>query len=88
MSYAATTPKGNKNLKNNDAEDAYAIVERMRKQLNTTMFDSGHSLFHVTGSFGVAELTPLHRDARDLVAAADQFLYGAKDTGRNRTLAA
>ena len=75
-------------LPNTSAEDAYAIVERMRKQLNTTMFDSGHSLFHVTGSFGVAELTPLHRDARDLVAAADQFLYGAKDTGRNRTLAA
>ena len=75
-------------LPNTSAEDAYSMVERMRKQLNSTMFDSGHSLFHVTGSFGLAELNPLHRDARDLVAAADQYLYGAKDTGRNRTLAA
>ncbi len=68
--------------------DAYAIVERMRKQLHTTMFDSGNSLFHVTGSFGVAELLPHHRDAKDLIAEADQYLYDAKDGGRNRTLAA
>jgi diguanylate cyclase (GGDEF)-like protein/PAS domain S-box-containing protein len=80
-------------LPNTSAEEAYSMVERMRRQLHDTLFDSGRSdeggrLFRVTGSFGISEMGPQHREARDLVADADHRLYDAKDAGRNRTLAA
>ena len=45
-------------------------------------FDKQH--IPVTLSLGVAILKPEHREAADLVRAADEKLYEAKHTGRNR----
>ena len=39
--------------------------------------------FHVTASFGVAELPP-SESVEEAIGAADQALYRAKEGGRNR----
>ncbi len=63
---------------------AKLFAEKVRllvsKQLIT--FDKSH--IPVTVSVGVAALKPEHREAGDLVRAADEKLYEAKTSGRNR----
>ncbi|MES1261065.1 MAG: GGDEF domain-containing protein, partial [Acidobacteriota bacterium] len=64
------------------------IVERIRKELTARVFEAPSGRFHVSSSFGVAELSDAHADGDALLAEADRFLYEAKAAGRNRTLAA
>ncbi|MDP9171181.1 MAG: diguanylate cyclase, partial [Acidobacteriota bacterium] len=69
-------------------DDACTMVERIRRQLNEEIFVAFDKPFHVTSSFGVAELHGGHCGAEDLIAEADRFLYAAKAGGRNKTHAA
>ena len=76
-------------LPNTRVKEAWQIMERIREQLRTTEFQSAEGvIFHVTSSFGVAELQPSHSVYDDLVKDADRCLYEAKGHGRDRTLAA
>lgn len=67
-----------------DLKGAKQFAEKVRqlvsKQLIT--FDKNH--IPVTVSVGVAVLKPEHREAADLMSAADAKLYEAKTGGRNR----
>jgi diguanylate cyclase (GGDEF)-like protein len=68
-----------------DATEATArlVAERMRASIATTNPMPGTTL-QVTVSIGVAAAVPARENLRDLVAAADEALYAAKQAGRNR----
>ncbi|MDW8050873.1 MAG: diguanylate cyclase [Armatimonadota bacterium] len=67
-------------LPNTDAERAAAVAERLRSAIETALW----KFRAVTASFGVASLQPAMKTHRELVEAADQALYHAKRSGRNR----
>jgi diguanylate cyclase (GGDEF)-like protein len=64
---------------------AAMVAERLcEKMRNTVVFDDMRvPLPHITGSFGIASLTP-GGDERTIVADADAALYRAKAAGRDR----
>ena len=68
-------------------DDANAAVaaeaaERLRLEISTTTFCG----ISVTSSFGVASLAMGAADPHELLNKADQALYGAKRSGRNRVI--
>jgi two-component system, cell cycle response regulator len=65
------------------AVDAIHTAERMREALCGEPLLAAPSPIRVTGSFGVCEWAP-GLDVPDLLSRADQALYVAKATGRNR----
>jgi len=75
-------------LKGSSAEDAVAVLERIRQALSdrSIRLRDGQSL-SVTASFGLAVASEVDSED-DLVTRADQALYRAKQTGRNRVVVA
>ncbi|MFB6345365.1 MAG: GGDEF domain-containing protein, partial [bacterium] len=69
------------------SEGASAVANRIRKTLSEQEFttDDGRS-FTVTCSIGVAERKPEMKHPEKLVQAADNALYDAKNSGRNRVV--
>jgi len=73
-------------LKDADAQGAFAIAERIRKQVELLDFSSDPATrdMKITSSFGVAD----HKDGAESIAKmielADQALYYAKENGRNQ----
>jgi two-component system cell cycle response regulator len=65
------------------------LAERLRQCIAATTFsaDDGTTL-HVTCSIGMAQYTPEHTEPKTLLALADQALYKAKASGRNRVILA
>ena len=70
-----------------EQEHAMAVAERMRVQLKELVFE-GEGSFSITMSVGVAVGVPrdeaLQEDAASLIQTADQRLYEAKQSGRDR----
>ena len=64
---------------------ALAFAERLCAAIAAVPFalDAGRSI-HLTASIGVASFPQDGETERDLIAAADHALYGAKQSGRNR----
>jgi diguanylate cyclase (GGDEF)-like protein len=67
-----------------DLQGAIDAAERIRSRLAEEVFEGGK----VTVSIGVAEFPTHGSSATDLIAAADAALYEAKDSGRDRVMAA
>jgi diguanylate cyclase (GGDEF)-like protein len=65
-----------------DAEGAVAAAERLRRSLVDQVLEDGQL---VTATFGIAAYPSDGATPSDLMRAADQALYAAKQTGRNRT---
>lgn len=65
---------------NNSLEEARQFAERLRQVIEEHPF---RHVGHVTASFGVASLQP-GDELRTLLKRADQALYSAKSSGRNR----
>ena len=65
-------------------DEAILVAERMREEIAALHFEQAGKTLAITASFGVAgyndELNTLDR----LIAAADNHLYQAKSSGRNR----
>ena len=62
-------------------DGATVVADRLRARLENTEIPG---IGHITASFGIATF-PIHASSRDgLVTTADQALYAAKHTGRNR----
>ncbi|MGC8650547.1 MAG: GGDEF domain-containing protein, partial [Hydrogenobaculum sp.] len=64
-------------------EDAKALAEKLRKEIENFLFEEGLS---ITCSFGVASLN--QEDTKEtILKRADEALYKAKREGRNRVVA-
>jgi diguanylate cyclase (GGDEF)-like protein len=72
-----------------DLEGAYGLAERVRAGIEAIAvpLPEGEPL-RVTASFGAAALPESAHDQGSLIAAADGALYGAKRSGKNRTVRA
>jgi diguanylate cyclase (GGDEF)-like protein len=73
-------------LRDTDGERAFLITERIRRQVESNAFTYDAHKMPVTISIGIATLQDQNfQTAKDLVKAADTYLYKAKHNGRNRT---
>jgi diguanylate cyclase (GGDEF)-like protein len=64
-------------------ENAVTVLERIRAEVSTRVFEVDGALAHATVSAGIAAGPG---DVDDLVARADAALYRAKEAGRNRVM--
>jgi diguanylate cyclase (GGDEF)-like protein/PAS domain S-box-containing protein len=65
--------------------EAEATMERVRSRLETMLFAQRDGRpFHISATFGIAELSDRHGSDAELMDAADQALYAGKRDGRNR----
>jgi diguanylate cyclase (GGDEF)-like protein len=74
-------------LPNADSARALRVAERVRERIAGTPIALPEATARITVSVGIASLAP-DEVATALVARADEALYAAKQTGRNRCLAA
>ena len=70
------------------ADRAFDIADQIRHQVETHIMETDAQAFSMTVSLGVAQLTSRQESMNDLLKAADQALYSAKNTGRNRVASA
>jgi two-component system cell cycle response regulator len=72
-----------------DIAYAYAVAERLRKSIETTPIEISRApgKLTITISIGIAASEDENDSAEDLLHRADQALYRAKKTGRNRVVA-
>ncbi len=65
--------------------ESYALADRLRKQLSQTEMSVNESPLRITASFGVTTALPGERWTEEaLIRKADEALYIAKKSGRNR----
>lgn len=70
-------------------EDARLVAERIRIAIEKTQFIHAGRRISLNASLGIAGRIPLqHENSARLIAAADEALYRAKETGRNRVVVA
>ena len=71
-----------------NTEQAQRVAERLRAEIEANAGQSVRSIpgLSVTSSFGLAVFSPELEDAAKLVARADEALYEAKRSGRNRVV--
>lgn len=67
--------------------DASIVAERLRTAIAEKMIPCGRASVRVTVSIGVATADPLMNEPADLVRRADDLLYAAKRSGKNRIIA-
>ena len=77
-------------LPGTDLEGAFNLAERVRERIEALMIGrlDGAGALRVTASCGVAAVPHTPADHIALVAAADQALYEAKRSGKNKTVRA
>lgn len=63
---------------------AYNLAERLRERINKYPYLAGEMLIEITASLGVAELQHADDTFKALLQRADEALYNAKHSGRNR----
>ncbi len=63
---------------------ACQVAERLRQQIAEHDMGGGDQSFHVTVSIGVAAASQADRTLDQMLRRADQALYAAKNSGRNR----
>ncbi|MCB1383036.1 MAG: PleD family two-component system response regulator [Notoacmeibacter sp.] len=70
------------------ADIAHRVAERLRAQIEGEAFDAGQGrILDVTVSIGVATISGADTNASAILKRADEALYEAKKTGRNKVVA-
>ena len=73
-------------LRETDEERAFVVAERLRRAVERYQFVYGDQVIPVTISLGVATFSgEQHTTPQELIKEADDFLYKAKRSGRNRS---
>lgn len=73
-------------LPNTSGKGAHTVAERIRKKIERHRFPHYNGKrIKCTISLGIAQYNATMEDARELVTRADNALYQAKQTGRNKT---
>ncbi|MDY0300726.1 MAG: diguanylate cyclase [Trichlorobacter sp.] len=68
-------------------EEAFNVADRMRTAIQDIRFAGPLAVEQITASFGIAALkSPINGNIDDLLRAADNALYRAKEAGRNRVI--
>ncbi len=68
-----------------DTKKSSQIVERLASELGSKPVETSEGSFHITMSFGIASAEGTReRDLDTIIGLADQALYNAKRSGRNR----
>lgn len=76
-------------LLNSTEQDALKIAEKIRKTVEEHMVTSlEQQTFKFTVSIGLTELNNSDQHEHDFISRADKALYRAKETGRNKVVAA
>lgn len=73
-------------LPETDSAEAEQVAEAIRTQIEAHEFTTRQGKLKVTISLGVATANQSRNTSEKLIGAADQALYQAKETGRNRVL--
>jgi diguanylate cyclase (GGDEF)-like protein len=73
-------------LEESDGEGARQLAERIRADMESQQFQTEKGPFKATLSLGVATFPADGRDKQALIDHADQALYAAKRSGRNRVV--
>jgi diguanylate cyclase (GGDEF)-like protein len=68
-------------------EGARALAEKIRQSFSSRLFGDAAHVFPLTLSVGVAQLGDAE-SGNDMIARADEALYHAKQSGRDRVEAA
>ncbi len=74
-----------------NGKQAREIAERIRQAVSTFVFDSKNNKIQITVSIGVATIIPsqdepIRQVAENLLKVADEGLYQAKNSGRNKVI--
>ncbi len=72
-------------LREIDQETAVLLADRIRTSIESATVRHGNTIIPLTVSVGLALFDESDRDVQDVIERADQGLYVAKKTGRNRT---
>ena len=75
-------------LPETDLDPGRELAERLRQHLAAETFAAGETTFRVTCSVGVAHFHDAKQKVTDLLQAADEALYQAKQQGRDRVCVA
>ena len=75
-------------LPDTTSEDAAILAERVRADVEGTVFPSEEGNFSITVSIGVASMSGPGDSLNDLLRRADRALYESKRAGRNRATVA
>ncbi len=67
-----------------DQKKAIEVADRLRKKLSTSIVHKGHVSFNFQVSIGVATLKETDTSIEKILNKADQALYKAKNSGRNK----
>ncbi|OGB89257.1 hypothetical protein A2625_03720 [candidate division WOR-1 bacterium RIFCSPHIGHO2_01_FULL_53_15] len=81
--FAAILPDTNK-----EGSEASGIAERVRREIEKTVFEHEGNPVSLTVSIGIASFPKNSDSVGDLIFTADQALYRAKDAGRNSIVSA
>ncbi|WNV08199.1 sensor domain-containing diguanylate cyclase [Tardiphaga sp. 709] len=71
-------------LREADELTAQALANRIRNAIELAIIGEGETRISATVSIGIALIADSDRDVQDMIERADQGLYVAKNTGRNR----
>jgi len=69
-----------------DLAGGLVVAEKLRRMVEAHRFEFDRTVIPVTLSIGVAELMPHEREPSELIKRADELLYRAKNSGRNRVV--
>ena len=72
-------------LLENDIDNAYKIVERIRNKIQNTIIKVDDNMFNVTMTFGLSSYN-IQKEYDEVIEEADRALYVGKENGRNQTL--
>ncbi|MGN7476218.1 diguanylate cyclase [Solibacillus silvestris] len=73
-------------MPNTTKNAAFGVLERMRKLIGEQQFTANGQPFFITFSAGITEISEQIRHPKALMEQADQSLYKAKSSGRNRSV--